>query len=144
MAGDPTAIRFPRALLDDGYDFSFSGLKTAVVNHVRRNPDVGTAEVAASFQQAVVDVLVTKARRAVAEFGAKGLVLSGGVAANSQLREATLDACMADGIHPLLPSRSMCTDNAAMVAAAAWWRLQSDGPSPLDTGAQANLRLPVL
>jgi N6-L-threonylcarbamoyladenine synthase len=143
MAGDPTAIAFPRALLADGYDFSFSGLKTSVVNHVRKNPQVTTIDVAASFQQAVVDVLVTKARRAVAEFGAKGLVLAGGVAANSQLREAVLDACMADGVHPFLPSRSMCTDNAAMVAAAAWWRLRSDGPSPLDTGAQAGLRLPT-
>jgi N6-L-threonylcarbamoyladenine synthase len=143
MSGDPKAIAFPRALLAEGYDFSFSGLKTSVVNHVRRNPQVDTADVAASFQQAVVDVLVTKARRAVAEFDAKGLVLAGGVAANSQLREAVLDACMADGVHPFLPSRSMCTDNAAMVAAAAWWRLQSDGPSPLDTGAQAGLRLPT-
>jgi N6-L-threonylcarbamoyladenine synthase len=88
--------------------------------------------------------LVTKARRAARQHGAKGLVLAGGVAANSQLRETMLDACMADGIHPLLPSRSMCTDNAAMVAAAAWWRLAQDGPSPLDTGAQANLRLPVI
>jgi len=144
MEGDPTAIAFPRALMGEGYDFSFSGLKTSVVNHVRRNPDVSTADVAASFQQAVVDVLVTKARRAVADHGARGLVLGGGVAANSQLREAVLDACMADGIHPLLPSRSMCTDNAAMVAAAAWWNLRLNGPSPLDTGAQANLRLPLL
>jgi N6-L-threonylcarbamoyladenine synthase len=143
MTGDPTAIAFPRALLADGYDFSFSGLKTSVVNHVRKNPQVATDDVAASFQQAVVDVLVTKARRAVAEHGARGLVLAGGVAANSQLREAVLDACMADGVHPFLPSRSMCTDNAAMVAAAAWWRLRSDGPSPLDTGAQAGLRLPT-
>jgi len=143
MAGDPTAIAFPRAMMSEGYDFSFSGLKTSVVNHVRRNPQVSTADVSASFQQAVVDVLVTKARRAAAEHGAKGLVLAGGVAANSQLRESILDACMADGLHPMLPSRSMCTDNAAMVAAAAWWRLKHDGPSPLDTGATANLRLPV-
>jgi N6-L-threonylcarbamoyladenine synthase len=143
MHGDPTAVAFPRALMDRGYDFSFSGLKTSVVNHVRRNPDLSTADVAASFQQAVVDVLVAKARTAAADHGARGLVLAGGVAANSQLREAVLDACMADGLHPMLPSRSMCTDNAAMVAAAAWWRLQADGPSPLDTGAQANLRLPT-
>ena len=144
MSGDPTAIAFPRAMLGEGYDFSFSGLKTSVVNHVRRNPDVSTADVAASFQQAVVDVLVAKARRAVVDHNAKGLVLGGGVAANSQLREAVLDACMVDGIHPLLPSRSMCTDNAAMVAAAAWWNLRLNGASPLDTGANANLKLPVL
>jgi N6-L-threonylcarbamoyladenine synthase len=141
MEGDPGAIAFPRAILDDGYDFSFSGLKTAVVNHVRKHPEVGTADVAASFQEAVVDVLVTKARRAAKDHGARGLCLAGGVAANSQLRERVLDACMADGLHPFLPSRSMCTDNAAMVAAAGWYRLRADGPSPLDTGALPNLKL---
>ena len=144
VQGDAQAIAFPRAILADGYDFSFSGLKTAVVNHVRRHPDVATPDVAASFQEAVVDVLVTKARRAAAAYGAKGLALAGGVAANSQLRTRVLDACLADGLHPFLPSHAMCTDNAAMVAAAAWWRLQSDGPSPLDTGATPGLRLPTL
>jgi len=143
MDGDAEAIAFPRAILDEGYDFSFSGLKTAVVNHVRRHPEVTTPDVAASFQEAVVDVLVTKARRAAAETGAKGLVLAGGVAANSQLRERVLDACVADGLHAFLPSRSMCTDNAAMVAAAAWWRLHRDGPSSLDVGATPGLRLPL-
>ena len=141
MEGDSQAIAFPRAILDDGYDFSFSGLKTSVVNYVRRHPEVATEDVAASFQEAVVDVLVTKARRAAREHGAKGLCLAGGVAANSQLRERLLDACVADGLRAFLPSRSMCTDNAAMVAAAGWYRLQSDGPSPLDTGASPNLRL---
>ena len=141
MQGDPEAIAFPRAILGDGYDFSFSGLKTAVVNYVRKHPDVGTADVAASFQEAVVDVLVTKARAAAQAHGAKGIALAGGVAANSLLRTRMLDACMVDGLHPFLPSREMCTDNAAMVAAAAWWRLQSDGPSPLDVGASPNLKL---
>jgi N6-L-threonylcarbamoyladenine synthase len=144
MEGDPEAIRFPRAMLDDGYDFSFSGLKTAVVNHVRKHPEATTADVCASFQNAVVDVLVTKTRRAAAAVGAKGMCLGGGVAANSHLRERFLDACTADGLHGFLPSRPMCTDNAAMVAATGWWRLQSDGPSPLDTGADPNLRLPLL
>jgi N6-L-threonylcarbamoyladenine synthase len=142
--GDPSAIAFPRAILDDGYDFSFSGVKTAVVNYVRKHPDVSTPDVAASFQEAVVDVLVQKARRAAQAYGAKGMALAGGVAANSQLRTRLIDACMADGLHPFLPSREMCTDNAAMVAAAAWWRLESDGPSPLDTGAFPNLRLPTI
>jgi N6-L-threonylcarbamoyladenine synthase len=141
MEGDPTAIAFPRAIMDEGYDFSFSGLKTSVVNHVRKHPEVATEDVAASFQEAVVDVLVTKARRAARDHGAKGLCLAGGVAANSQLRERLLDACVADGLRAFLPSRSMCTDNAAMVAAAGWYRLRSDGPSPLDTGASPNLRL---
>jgi N6-L-threonylcarbamoyladenine synthase len=139
--GDPAAIAFPRALLDQGYDFSFSGLKTSVINHVRKHPEVETADVAASFQEAVVDVLVAKSRRAAKEIGAKGLCLGGGVAANSLLRERWLDACEEDGLQAFVPSRAMCTDNAAMVAAAGWWRLQSDGPSPLDTGATPNLRL---
>jgi N6-L-threonylcarbamoyladenine synthase len=141
LQGDPTAIRFPRAMLDDGLDFSFSGLKTAVVNYVRRHPDVSSADVAASFQAAVVDVLVTKARRAATAIGAKGLVLGGGVAANSLLREELLGACAADGIRGFLPGRALCTDNAAMIAAAGWYRLRTDGPSPLDTGAYPNLRL---
>jgi N6-L-threonylcarbamoyladenine synthase len=145
--GDPLAVALPRAMLDrtgdDRHDFSFSGLKTAVVNHVRRHPDVAAADVAAGFQEAVVDVLVTKARRAASEVGAKGLCLGGGVAANSSLRDRVAKACDEDGIRAFVPSRAMCTDNAAMIAAAGWWRLRADGPSPLDTGATPNLRLPV-
>ena len=142
-SGDPDAIRFPRAMANDGWDFSFSGVKTAVVNHVRKHPEVDVNDIAASFQEAVVDVLVDKARRAAREVGAKGLCLAGGVAANSRLREKTLDVCLEDGYQAFLPSRAMCTDNAAMVAAAGWWRLRQDGPSPLDTGANPSLRLPV-
>ncbi len=142
LTGDPTAIRFPRALSDpDNFDFSFSGLKTAVVNYVRKHPDAATADIAASFQAAVVDVLVTKARAAARRVGATGIVLGGGVAANSLLREELLGACAADGIRGFLPSRAMCTDNAAMIAAAGWHRLRSDGPTPLDAGAYPNLRL---
>jgi len=143
MDGDPAAIKFPRAMVRDGYDFSFSGLKTSVVNYVRKNPDTNDVDVAASFQEAVVDVLLTKARRAVHEFDAKGLCLAGGVAANSSLRERTLDLAMEEGIEGFIPSRSMCTDNAAMVAAAGWWRLQSDGPASLGHGASSSLRLPT-
>lgn len=143
MDGNPEAIKFPRAMVKDGYDFSFSGLKTSVVNYVRKNPDSNDVDVAASFQEAVVDVLLTKARRAVHEFGAKGLCLAGGVAANSSLRERTLDLAIEDGIQAFIPSRSMCTDNAAMVAAAGWWRLHSDGPASLDHGASSSLRLPT-
>jgi N6-L-threonylcarbamoyladenine synthase len=145
MSGDPTAIRFPRGLIDDTgdhqHDFSFSGLKTSVINHVRKHPDVATADVCASFQEAVVDVLVTKARRAAQELGAKGLALAGGVAANSLLRERLLDACVEDGLHGFLPSRAMCTDNAAMIAATGFYRLRDDGPTPLDVGADPNLRI---
>ena len=143
-SGDGTAIGFPRAMVNEGYDFSFSGLKTAVVNHVRKNPDVSTADVAASFQEAVVDVLLIKARRAVEETGAAGLCLGGGVAANSLLRRRASEVAAQAGVAALIPDRSMCTDNAAMVAAAGWWRLESDGPSPLDHGADSSLRLSVV
>jgi N6-L-threonylcarbamoyladenine synthase len=142
--GDPEAIAFPRAMLHEGYDVSFSGLKTAVMNHVRKHPDVSSVDVAASFQAAVVDVLVAKTRRAARDVGAKGLVLAGGVAANSLLRERMLQACIDDGMQAFLPSREMCTDNAAMIASAGWFRLRSDGPTSLDVGAFPNLRLPLL
>ncbi len=146
LNGDPDAIRFPRALSEDrdNLDFSFSGLKTAVMNYVRKHPDVASADVAASFQMAVVDVLVKKARRAAEIIGAKGIVLGGGVAANSLLREEMLGACASAGVRGFLPSRAMCTDNAAMIAAAGWYRLASDGPTALDVGASPNLKLPLL
>ena len=142
--GDPQAINFTRPMRNDGLDFSFSGLKTAVVNYVRQHPEVETADVAASFQAAVVDVLTHKARKAAQQIGASGICLAGGVAANSELRERTLDICVEDGIQGFLPSRAMCTDNAAMVAATAWWRIRSEGPSSLDSGADPNLRLPFI
>jgi N6-L-threonylcarbamoyladenine synthase len=144
MEGDPHAIPFPRAMRDEGYDFSFSGLKTSVITWVRKHPDVSAADVAASFQEAVVDVLVEKARRAAQETGATGICLGGGVAANSALRERILDACIADGLRGFLPTRAMCTDNAAMIGAAAYWRYREDGPTPLDVGADPNLRLPLV
>jgi len=142
--GDREAIRFPRAMLSDGWDFSFSGLKTSVVNHMRRNPDTPLPDLAASFQEAVADVLVTKARWAASEVGATGICLAGGVAANSRLRERVRESCRADGLNAFLPSREMCTDNAAMVAAVAWYRLGADGPSPLSLGADPSLRLPTV
>lgn len=139
--GDPNAIRFPRAVKGDGYNFSFSGVKTSVMNYLRKNPDYDVADVCASFQEAVVDVLTTKARQAVREFGAKGIALGGGVAANSSLRERTLDIGIAENIQAFLPSRSMCVDNAAMIAAAGYYRLMSDGPTDLSAGATPGLRL---
>ena len=153
VEGDPAAFAYPRSMVQENpdtlpegrrYAFSFSGLKTAVVNHVRSDPGVATADVAASFQEAVVDALVTKTRWAIQATGARGACLGGGVAANSRLRERFLDVCTETGVRAFLPSRAMCTDNAAMVAAAGWWRLRSDGPSPLDTGADPNLGLPLL
>ena len=139
--GDPQAINFPRAMLNDGLDFSFSGLKTSVMNHVRKNPDVSTADVAASFQAAVVDVLVAKARRAAEQVGARGLVLGGGVAANSLLRERFLSVCTEAGIHGFLPSRAMCTDNAAMIAAAGLRRYRFGLADADDVNADASLAL---
>lgn len=137
--GDPTAFAFPRAMMREGLDFSFSGLKTAVINHVRANPDGPIEDVAASFQAAVVDVLVAKARRAADEIGANGICLAGGVAANSGLRAALTSACEMDGRSALLPDRAMCTDNAAMVAAAGWFRLATWGPDGLDAGVDPRL-----
>lgn len=140
--GDPRAIAFPRAMREMGYDFSFSGLKTSVVNYVRKHPDAGVADIAASFQEAVVDVLVTKAERAAKELGAKGICIGGGVAANSVLRQRVASVCAEDEIVAFVPSRAMCTDNAAMIGVTAFHRLQAEGPSPLDIAACPNLALP--
>ncbi|MFM8794026.1 MAG: tRNA (adenosine(37)-N6)-threonylcarbamoyltransferase complex transferase subunit TsaD [Acidimicrobiales bacterium] len=139
--GDPDAVAFPRAMMHDGLDFSFSGLKTAVVNHVRRNPGMSNADVAASFQAAVVDVLCAKTLRAASETGVRAVVLGGGVAANSLLRSEMTRRGGEAGVTVALPSREMCTDNAAMIASAAWHRLAADGPMGLDCGAWPNLRL---
>jgi N6-L-threonylcarbamoyladenine synthase len=142
--GDPKAFDFPRGLWRDGFDFSFSGLKTAVVRFVRSHPDVDNADVAASFQEAVVDVLVDKTRQAAASVEARSVCLGGGVAANSLLRSRIAEVAEADGRAAFIPNRAMCTDNASMVGATAWYRLRLDGPSPLDAGADPNLRLPLL
>jgi N6-L-threonylcarbamoyladenine synthase len=141
--GDPEAIVFPRAMLHDGLNFSFSGLKTAVVNHVRKHPDANSVDVAASFQAAVVDVLCAKTIRAAKEVGAKGIVLGGGVSANSRLRAHMTAQGEENGFRVALPSRAMCTDNAAMIASAAWYRLRADGATDLSVGAFPQLRLPV-
>src|SRR5689334_1626809 len=141
LEGDATAIAFPRPMLEDGNDFSFSGLKTAVVQYVRKHPDVEVADVAASFQAAVVDVLVTKLLRVAEATGVETIVIGGGVAANSELRTRLLDEGETSGLRVILPSISLCTDNAAMVASVAWWRLGADGPTPLDAGAYPGLRI---
>jgi N6-L-threonylcarbamoyladenine synthase len=141
--GDPTAFAFPRALLDQGFDLSFSGLKTAVVRAVRARPDVSDADVAASFQQAVVDVLVAKTLRAARAVGASGVCLAGGVAANGALRAAFAEACDQAGLGLAVPSRAMCTDNAAMVAAAGAWQFTHLGASPLDLPADPGAGLPL-
>jgi N6-L-threonylcarbamoyladenine synthase len=139
--GDADAIAFPRPMLDDGHDFSFSGLKTAVVQYVRKHPEAGVADVAASFQAAVVDVLVTKLLGAARETGIRTVVAGGGVAANSLLRERLLDLALTGEVDVVLPGIALCTDNAAMVGAVAAFRLAADGPSPLEDAAVPGLRL---
>jgi N6-L-threonylcarbamoyladenine synthase len=143
-AGDPAAFHFPRALMAEGLDLSFSGLKTAVRRAVDAHPEASNEDVAASFQEAVVEVLVTKVVRAAREVGAGGLCLAGGVAANGPLRQRLRSAGAELGLPVFLPSRAMCTDNASMIAAAGWWQLEHLGPSPLDTAADPNLRLRLL
>ena len=139
--GNPHAVEFPRAMMHDGLDVSFSGLKTSVINHVRKNPEMSNVDIAASFQAAVVDVLCAKTIKAAQQVGAQGIVLGGGVSANSFLRSEMSRRGGEAGFKVALPSRAMCTDNAAMIAAAAWHRLKSDGPRELDCGAYPNLKL---
>jgi N6-L-threonylcarbamoyladenine synthase len=139
--GRADAIAFPRGLANEGFDFSFSGLKTSVVRYMRAHPEAPLADVAASFQEAVVDVLVAKTKKAAAEVGARAICLGGGVAANTVLRERVALACEQNGYRAFIPSRAMCTDNAAMIGAAAYYRLRTDGPTPLDAPVDPNLRL---
>lgn len=138
--GNRRAIPFPRAMPGE-LDCSFSGLKTAVVQYVRAHPDVVVADVAASFQEAVVDQLVEKLALAAETTAAATLVLGGGVAANSRLRERTADLAAATGRGVFLPPLALCTDNAAMIAATATFRLAADGPTPLDSGVNPGLGL---
>ncbi|HLB61499.1 MAG TPA: tRNA (adenosine(37)-N6)-threonylcarbamoyltransferase complex transferase subunit TsaD [Actinomycetota bacterium] len=144
--GDPNAIPFPRAMADSGdYDFSLSGLKTAVIRHVKAERaagrEVDAANLAASFQEAVVDVQVKKTLDAARERGAPIILLGGGVVANTRLRERIeADAALA-GLRVLFPSPDLCTDNGAMIAAAGWSRLVRGERSDLEIGADANLRL---
>jgi N6-L-threonylcarbamoyladenine synthase len=112
-----------------------------VVNHTRREPATPLPDVAASFQEAVVDQLVAKLLAAADDHHASVLALGGGVAANSRLRERVGEVAAATGRRAFLPPPELCTDNGAMIAATAWWRLRSDGPTPLDAGADPNLRL---
>ena len=144
-AGDPRAIAFPTAHMSDGApDFSFSGIKTAVSLHVRRaGPlDPGrVADVAASFQATAVKMLVRKTAKAALASGAKRVVLTGGVAANTALREALEGECREHGWSLHVPSRRLCTDNAAMIAAAGHDRLCAGERAPLSLNAVPDLVL---
>ena len=119
-------------------------MKTSVINYVRKHPDTANADLAASFQEAVVDVLVAKTIRAATMTKAASVCLGGGVAANRRLRSRFAEAAAAGGFDCLVPDRAYCTDNAAMIAAAAAWRLSQDGPTGLDDGAAPNLKLPLI
>jgi N6-L-threonylcarbamoyladenine synthase len=144
--GDPDAIRFPRAMEDSGdYDFSFSGLKTAVLRFVKQEKaagrDLDLPDVAASFQEAIVDVQVSKTMAAAKSLGTPTVLLGGGVVANNRLRERLTDAGEREGIRVLTPSLPLCTDNAAMVACLGAARWAAGDRTPLDTPADPQLRL---
>jgi len=115
--GDANAIDFPRGLANSDFNFSFSGLKTAVARYIKEVPAAHKADVAASFQEAIVDVLLTKALRACSETGIEALIIAGGVAANSRLRYLAAERCQAAKVELRTPPISLCTDNGAMVAA---------------------------
>lgn len=146
LLGDPAAIDFPRSMIDEvGFDVSYSGLKTSVINHVRRcearNEEVSIENIAASFQQAVVDVQVKKTMDAVLHAGVDRVFLCGGVAANSGLRGGLQDACEERGVKLFVPPLELCTDNAAMVAACGTALLRRGRSSSLDASPDPNLPL---
>ena len=155
VGGDPAAIRFPRGLSQPKdlekhrYDFSFSGLKTAVARHVERLEDAGEpvpiADVAASFREAVVDVLITKALAACADHGVPRLLLGGGVVANARVREVAARRCADAGVALRIPPLSLCTDNGAMIASVgAQLIMAGHEPSSLAFGADSTLPVTVV
>lgn len=144
--GDPAAIPLPRALMEDEtLDTSFSGLKTAVVNYVNRarqkGEDINLADVASSFQAAVVDVLAAKAFAAASRYRSETLLLAGGVAANGPLRQRFAEQAALRNIRFIVPRPALCTDNAAMVAAAGYYRFLRGDFAPLTLNASADLTL---
>lgn len=146
LLGDPEAIDFPRALKkESGFDVSYSGLKTAVINHVRkveaRGEAVSVEDVAASFQAAVVDVQVTKTMAAVEHTGVGSVFLCGGVAANSGLRQGLGDAARERSLDLFVPPMELCTDNAAMVASCGYAMLRRGLHTDLDASPDPNLPL---
>ncbi len=140
--GDPNTIKFPRPMLNKkNFDFSFSGLKTSVLYYLRDNPKANKADVAASFQQAVIDVLVKKTIRAAEEFGAKTVLLCGGVSANKPLQSTLRQLANDKNLKFNVPEFQFNTDNAAMIAAAAYINLLQKNEKPLPIEADSNLNL---
>lgn len=144
--GNPDAVSFPRAHVEDApYDFSFSGVKSAVLNYINgcrmRGEEYNQADVAASFQKAVTDVLVENAMHAVEEFGADRFAIAGGVASNSALRSAMENACRKRNVKFYYPSPVYCTDNAAMIGVAAYYEYLNGTRHGWDLNAVPNLKL---
>jgi N6-L-threonylcarbamoyladenine synthase len=145
--GDPTAIDLPRPMIHhENYDFSFSGLKTAVLNYInntkQRGEEIVKADLAASFQQAVVDVLVAKVTKAAKEKNVTNVLLSGGVASNSQLRKQLREKLEERGKELYYPETRICTDNAAMIASAGYFNWQQNHKAAsYDLNAEPNLQL---
>ena len=144
--GNPDAIEFPRAHVDDApYDFSFSGIKSAVLNYINsanmQGKEINRADVAASFQKAVVDALVSRAVRLAKECGMDKLAIAGGVASNSALRAAVQEECTKNNIRFYSPSPILCTDNAAMIGAAAYYEYIKGVRHGYDLNAIPNLKL---
>ncbi len=142
QSGDPNAFKLPRAWLGDTHDFSFSGLKTAVLHRVKSfdGKPLPVADIAASFQAAITDVLVEKTKNAAEEFGTKQILLAGGVAANARLREQMVARAH---VPVLIPPPKLCIDNGAMIASAAWWHLQRGEQSGWDLDVVPALKLSV-
>ena len=144
--GNPEAIAFPRAKIADGvYDFSFSGLKSAVLNYLNgcrmKDIEINPADVAASFQKSVTDVLVEHAEHAIDEFQMDKFAIAGGVASNSVIREAMEKMCARKGVAFYHPSPILCTDNAAMIGVAAYYDFMAGKRAGLDLNAIPNLKL---
>jgi N6-L-threonylcarbamoyladenine synthase len=136
------SLKFPRPLIDEGLDFSFSGLKTAVAYYLRREPRVAPEAVAASFAAAVMDVLVAKLEAALARDAFECVAVVGGVAASPVLRARLGELRDRCGIRILLPPAKLATDNGAMIAAAGWTRYRTRGGDPLDFSVDPSLSLP--
>jgi len=145
LDGNPHAIEFPIAKLDVPYEFSFSGLKSAVINYLHNQEqakrEVNRADVAASFQNAVVDALVQKAIRAMKDTGLKKIVLAGGVSANKTLQTTLAQAMTKIGAELVHPMPILCTDNAVMIACRGYFMYQAGIESPLDLNAVPSLKL---
>lgn len=143
--GDDTAYQFPRPHTAGPYDFSFSGLKTAVINAAHtlraRGEEIRQADFAASFRRAAVDSLVEKSVRAAVDFGIKKLAISGGVAANSLLRREIAEKGAAAGLTVYVPPKSLCTDNAVMIGAAAYYDVLRRGAAELSLNALPSIRM---